>query len=255
MTTEILREQHDGPVATLRLARPPVNAVSIGLLEALDAAFSRLATDPEVRVVVLTGEGDAFSAGADLPSAAQTGPMPLVEKGREVCPRIAAFPKPLVAAVNGICLGGGLEIALTADIRLAAQSARFGQPEVNLGIIPGWGGTQRLPAVIGLQRARELIYTGRLMGAEEALEAGLVLRVYPDDELRERALNLARGLAQKPPLALQGAKAALSTWAVEGHEAGYRREGEEMARLIPTEDAIEGVTAFLQKRRPRFRGR
>jgi enoyl-CoA hydratase/carnithine racemase len=144
---------------------------------------------------------------------------------------------------------------LLADLRLCADTARFGQPEINLGIIPGWGGTQRLPAAIGQQRATELILSGRLMRAEEAEAAGLVLKSYPDDELRDQARNLARRLAEKPPLALAAAKAALSTWAERGAEAGHASERDAMERLTQTQDAAEGVMAFLQKRKPEFTGR
>jgi enoyl-CoA hydratase/carnithine racemase len=229
--------------------------VSLALLTALDEAFARLAADEGVRAVVLTGEGMFFCAGADLRSAMSQGPAALLQRGREVYPRIAAFPKPLIAAVNGLCLGGGLELALCADIRLAAQSAKFGQPEINLGIIPGWGGTQRLPAAIGVQRARELIYSGRQIRAQEAVEAGLALRSYPDDELRDQALNLARGLAEKPPLALGAAKQAITAWAERGPQEGHRIEGEAMVRLSGTQDAAEGIMAMFEKRRPRFQGR
>ncbi len=252
---ELLREQREGFVTTLTITHPPVNAMSVELLDALDEAFSRLAGDEGVRVVVLTGEGMFFSAGADLKSVMSTGPQALVARGREVYPRIAAFPKPLIAAVNGLCLGGGLELALCADIRLCAESAKFGQPEINLGIIPGWGGTQRLPAAIGAQRAAELIYSGRQMRAKEAAEAGLVLRAYPDDELRDQVRNLARGLAEKPPLALAAAKQAIAEGLASGPGEGYRAEGEAMERLSQTRDAQEGIMAMFEKRRPRFEGR
>ena len=257
MTTEgeLLRERREGFVATITISHPPVNAMSVELLQALDEAFARLAGDPEVRAVVLTGEGMFFSAGADLRSVMHTGPAALLQLGREVYPRIAAFPKPLIAAVNGLCLGGGLELALCADIRLAAQSAKFGQPEISLGIIPGWGGTQRLPAAIGAQRARELIYSGRQMRAAEAVESGLVLRSYPDDELRDQAMNLARGLAEKPPLALAAAKEAISAGLERDQAEGYRLEGEAMERLALTQDAAEGIMAMFEKRRPKFQGR
>ncbi len=254
-STDLVRVALDGHVATLTLAHPPVNAISGDVLEALLGAFRRLKADEAVRVAVLTGEGAIFSAGADLASAAQTGPLALMQRGREVYRELAGFKKPLIAAVNGLCVGGGLELALLADLRICALSARFGQPEINLGIIPGWGGTQRLPAAIGQQRAAELILSGRLMRAEEAEATGLVLHAYPDDELKDQARNLARRLAEKPPLALQAAKDAVRTWAEEGPAAGHGREGVAMEGLTQTQDAAEGVMAFLQKRRPNFTGR
>lgn len=255
MSTEVVRVAREGPVAYVQLAHPPVNAISQDVLDGLRETFRALADDEQVRVAVLTGEGAIFSAGADLASAAQSGPLALMRGGRDAYREIADFPKPLIAAVNGLCVGGGLELALLADLRICAETARFGQPEINLGIIPGWGGTQRLPAAIGLQRATELILSGRLMRAEEAEAAGLVLKSYPDDELKDQARNLARRLAEKPPLALQAAKAAVRTWAEAGAAAGHQREGEAMERLTQTEDAAEGVMAFLQKRRPHFTGR
>ncbi len=251
----MVRVTREGPVATVQLSHPPVNAISQDVLEGLLESFRALQQDETARVVVLTGEGAIFSAGADLASAAQTGPLPLMRRGREAYQELWGFPKPVIAAVNGLCVGGGLELALLADLRICAQSARFGQPEINLGIIPGWGGTQRLPAAIGQQRATELILSGRLMRAEEAEAAGLVLKSYPDEELRDQARNLARRLAEKPPLALAAAKAALRTWAEAGPVAGHRSEGEAMERLTQTQDAAEGVMAFLQKRRPQFTGR
>lgn len=255
MSTDVLRVVKEGAVATVTLAHPPVNAISEAVLTSLVETFRGLQEDEGVRVAVLTGEGAIFSAGADLASAAQSGPLGLMRHGREAYQALADFSKPLIAAVNGLCVGGGLELALLADLRICAQTARFGQPEINLGIIPGWGGTQRLPAAIGLQRATELILSGRLMRAEEAAAAGLVLRSYPDDELKDQARNLARSLAEKPPLAVQAAKAALRTWVEVGPAAGHQREGEAMERLTGTQDAAEGVMAFLQKRRPQFTGR
>jgi enoyl-CoA hydratase/carnithine racemase len=255
LSTDLVRVAREGAVATVTLSHPPVNAISQDVLAALRETFAALREDPEVRVAVLTGEGAIFSAGADLASAAQSGPLELMRQGRATYQELARFPKPLIAAVNGLCVGGGLELALLADLRLCAREARFGQPEINLGIIPGWGGTQRLPQAIGLQRATELILSGRLMRAEEAEAAGLVLRSYPDDELRDKARNLARRLADKPPLALAAAKAAVHAWADAGATEGHRQEGEAMERLTQTQDAAEGVMAFLQKRRPQFTGR
>jgi enoyl-CoA hydratase/carnithine racemase len=244
--------RQEGAVAFVRMRRPPVNALSLDLLDALAEAFRRLAAEEAVRAVILTGDGAIFSAGADL-AAAAADPSRLLQRGREVLAELAAFPKPLLAAVNGLALGGGLELALVADLRLAVRSARMGQPEIDLGILPGWGGTVRLPRLVGLARARELIFSGRTVGAEEAERIGLVERVYADDELLDQARNLARALAEKPPLAIREAKALLA--ADDGTiSAAFQREAEALSRLLATRDAAEGVSAFLAHRRPHFTG-
>jgi enoyl-CoA hydratase len=175
--------------------------------------------------------------------------------GHEVTNLLETMPKPTIAAVNGFALGGGCELALACDIRYAASSAKLGQPEINLGIIPGWGGTQRLARVAGIGAAKELILTGRTIDAEEALRRGLVEAVFDLSELMERTLEVARQLAAKSPIALAAAKAAVNRALQGEHENNLDREADEFGALFGSEDAKEGLAAFVDKREPRFSGR
>jgi enoyl-CoA hydratase len=218
-----------------------------------------LADDPEARVVVLTGTGDkAFVAGADIKYMSALG----VEEakawgalGHEAASLLETMPKPTIAAINGFALGGGCELALACDLRYASTAARLGQPEINLGIIPGWGGTQRLARATTLGFAKELILTGRLVGADEARERGLVNAVFEPGELMEKALETARLLASKSPLALALAKEAVNRAFGGDHAENLEREADRFGELFASEDAKEGLTAFIEKRAPSFRGR
>jgi enoyl-CoA hydratase len=209
-------------------------------------------------VVVLTGAGDrAFGAGADIKymsgleveEAKEWG-----ELGHEVGRLLETIPKPSIAAINGVALGGGCELALACDIRYAASTAKLGQPEVNLGIFPGWGGTQRLARVCGLGIAKELILTGRLVDADEALRIHLVNAVFEPGELMDKTMEAARGLSAKGPLALAAAKAATNNALQGDHAENLTSEAEHFGELFASEDAKEGLTAFVEKREPRFTG-
>jgi enoyl-CoA hydratase len=211
-----------------------------------------------VRVLVLTGEGEkAFVAGADIGEFAERTPLEqrAVMTGRRVFDEIAAYPKPIVAMINGFALGGGCELALACDLRIAADTAKLGQPEINLGIIPGGGGTQRLPRVVGTGQAMRLVLTGEIIGAAEALRIGLVDVVHPAAELRERTLEIARGMAAKSPVALQMAKSAIRAAAEMPMAAGLAYETELFATCFASDDKREGVAAFLEKRPASFTGR
>jgi enoyl-CoA hydratase len=255
----VLWECADG-VVTLRLNRPKaLNALDPDTLRALDAALLRVEGDPAVRSVVVTGTGDrAFCAGADIAAMAAMGPADGHTYGRlghEVLNRVDDLRVPVVAALNGAALGGGLELALACDLVLAAERAKVGLPEITLGLIPGFGGTQRLVRRIGLARARRLVYLGSVIGSTEALELGIVDRVVADDGLAGEAGALARELAAKAPVALRHAKRATRAAVETSLGAGLRLEIEAFAATFASEDRVEGLRAFLEKRKPAWKGR
>jgi enoyl-CoA hydratase len=211
-----------------------------------------------VHTVVLTGAGKAFAAGADIKEMTHMGVLEAHAwgaLGHECCRLLETMPKPTIAAVNGFALGGGCELALACDIRYAAENAKFGQPEINLAVIPGWGGTQRLARAVGAGLAKDLILTGRTIGADEALRIGLVSAVHPAGELLDRALETAGELAKKSPVALSAAKDAANR-ALQGDlGSGLSYEAILFSALFATEDQKEGMMAFSEKREPGFKGR
>ncbi len=236
-----------------------MNALDLETLTMLRDRLAALASDGDTRVVVLTGAGDrAFIAGADIKymsgldvdEATAWGAL-----GHEAGRLLETMPQPTIAAINGFALGGGCELALACDLRYAAATAKLGQPEINLGIIPGWGGTQRLARATTIGFAKELILTGRTVDAEEARQHGLVNGVYEPAELMPRVMEIAVGLATKSPLALGAAKEAVNRALGGDHAENLRREGERFGELFSSEDAREGLTAFAEKREPKFTGR
>ncbi|HLL46223.1 MAG TPA: enoyl-CoA hydratase-related protein [Longimicrobiaceae bacterium] len=259
MSPETILVDADGGVAVVTVNRPDKrNALNSQVRSEVVAALDALRGDDSVRVVVFTGAGDkAFVAGADIGEFAQRTPLEQREAmtGRRVFDEIAAFPKPTIAMINGFCLGGGCELALACDVRVASDAARLGQPEINLGIIPGGGGTQRLPRVVGTGQAMRLILSGEIVDAAEALRIGLVDVVHPAAELRERTLEFARGMAAKSPVALRMAKAAVRAAAEMPLAAGLAYETELFVTCFGSEDKREGVAAFLEKRPAEFTGR
>jgi enoyl-CoA hydratase len=259
MAFETLRLERDAGVAVVTIDRQEKrNALSSQVRAELVAALDELRGDDAVRVVVVTGAGEkAFVAGADIGEFAERTPLEQRETmtGRRVFDEVAAFPKPVIAMINGFCLGGGCELALACDLRIAADTAKLGQPEINLGIIPGGGGTQRLPRVVGTGQAMRLVLTGEIIDAAEALRIGLVDLVHPAAELRERTLELARKMAEKSPVALRMAMSAVRAAAEMPLSAGLAYETELFVTCFASEDKAEGVAAFLEKRPPRFTGR
>ena len=254
----LLLDRSDG-IATITINRPEKrNALSAAVRRELVAALDAVEADTSVRVVVLTGAGEkAFVAGADIGEFAERTPIEQREamEGRRVFDVVASFPKPVLAAINGFALGGGCELALACDIRLAARSARLGQPEVNLAILPGGGGTQRLPRLVGHGTAMRLILTGELIDAAEAHRIGLVDEVVDDGALGSRARELAGSIARHSPVALKLIKQAVRAAAEMPMTAGLALERELFITAFSSEDRVEGVRAFLEKRTPRFEGR
>lgn len=257
--SEVLLVERAGAVAVLTINRPDKrNALNGEVRAAILEALDRLRHDDDTRVLVFTGAGDsAFIAGADIAEFAERTPLQQREAmtGRRVFDEIADFPKPTIAMVNGYCLGGGCELALACDIRIAADSAKLGQPEVNLAIIPGGGGTQRLPRIVGTGQAMRLILTGEVIGADEARRIKLVDSVYPAEQLRERTMEMANAMAHKSPVALQLAKIAVRAASEMPLSAGLAYETELFITCFASEDKKEGIEAFLQKRKPVFQGR
>lgn len=250
---------HEGPVAIVTLHRPDkLNALDAQLLGELDGVVAKLAARADVRCAVLTGSGEkAFAAGADITAMSEMTPAQakaFSELGHRVCASIEAAPFPVIGAVNGFALGGGCEIALACDFLHASEKARFGQPEVNLGVIPGFGGTQRLARRVGLARARELCFTGDMLAAEEALRLGLVNAVHPHAELLPKVLDVARKIAQKGPLAIAACKRVLREGADTTLTRACAMETEAFAGLFATADQREGMAAFLAKRPAKFTG-
>jgi enoyl-CoA hydratase/carnithine racemase len=254
---EFVRTETDDGVATIRIDRPPANALARPVSLELSEAAGAVADDDAIGAVVVWGGERIFAAGADIKAMVGYGPDEIasdVGALEQACRDLEAIPKITIAAVNGFALGGGLEVALACDFRYAAQDAQLGLPEIKLGIIPGSGGTQRLPRVVGLARARDLIYTGRRLPAGEALDIGLVDRVAPAADVYGLATHEARSFAEGPSLAYAAAKRALA--AADGRLAeGLAVEREAFVPLFATRDQEEGMRAFLEKREPRFGGR
>ena len=247
----------DNNIGVLQLNRPNVlNALSFGLMSELVNGLEELDKDEEVRVIILTGSGRAFAAGADLAEMSQLTPVDLMLGRRfELWDRIRKISKPMIAAVGGYCLGGGNELAMTCDIIIASEAATFGQPEVNVGIIPGAGGTQRLIRVVGKYKAMEMILTGKSISADEAYRVGLVNRVVPAESLMEEAKKLAADIASKPPISVWSAKEAILKAQDTTLEVGLEFERKAFYMLFATEDGKEGMRAFLEKRKPNFKGK
>ncbi len=247
-------------VATIRLNRPAaLNALDPATLRDLARALRDVRRNADVRAVVITGAGDkAFSAGADIEAmagmTAEEGHA-FSQLGHEVLDRVDALPVPVVAAVNGVALGGGLELALACDLIVASDRAKLGLPETNLGLIPGFGGTQRLALRVGLARARELVYLGAIIAADEGLRIGLVNRVVPAAEVATAAAQLATQLAGRAPVALRQAKLATRAAAEAALATGLRYEVEAFGVTFASSDRVEGLRAFLEKRPPAWKGR
>jgi len=242
-------------IAIITFNRPDaMNALNNQTRAEFREAIATVAADDQIKVVVLTGNGKAFVAGSDIKEFNQTTPY-VAHNINRLGEMVEKLEKPVIAAVNGFCLGGGCEIAMGCDIIIASDKARFGQTEINIGIIPGGGGTQRLPRLIGVCRAKELIYTGDIIGADEAYRLGLVNRVVPADQLMPTAKELAKQIAAKSAAALKLAKTAINRGMQTNLESGLKYEYELYSLALSLEDKAEGVNAFLEKRAAKFIGR
>jgi enoyl-CoA hydratase/carnithine racemase len=258
---EFISVDRDGTVAVVTIDHPPVNALSAPLLEELEAEIDRLDADDEVRVVVLRGAGErAFVAGADISEFPSLREAATDDGGsargiQTLGKRMDAARTPFVAAIHGFCLGGGLELAMACDIRVAAEDAQLGQPEIKLGLIPGGGGTQRLPRLVGLGRALYLNLTGDPIDGKTAYGWGLVELVVPREEILEVAVAVAKTIAARSPHSVAVLRELARTTRDLSLEEGLRREADGFRRCLASEDGAEGVTAFLEKREPQFTGR
>lgn len=247
----------DGPVGIVILNRPrQLNALALPVMREVVAALETHDADPDVRAMVLTGGRDVFAAGADLKEMADASAVEMLERNTVgLWDRLSRLEKPLIAAVAGYALGGGCELAMICDIIVAGENARFGQPEINVGLIPGAGGTQRLARAVGKFLAMDMVLTGRMLGAQEALERGLVARVVPQEQVVEEAVRLGRAIAEKPPLSVRFAKQAIAQGVEAPLAAGVELERRLFYLLFASEDAHEGMHAFGEKRTPKYTGR
>lgn len=246
-------------IAFITINRPKaLNALNTDTLRELVSAIKEVQMDKEIKAAIITGEGRAFVAGADI---AQMKDLTTVEGrdmtilGQRIFDKIENIDKPVIAAVNGFALGGGCELAMACDIRIASEKAKFGQPEVNLGIIPGYGGTQRLPRLVGKGMAKYLIYTGEMIDAAEAYRIGLVQKVVAPEELIDKAVDVAKTIMSKAPIAIKMAKHAINNGLNLDLHSGIAYEAEAYTTTFSTEDRVEGMTAFAEKREANFKNK
>jgi enoyl-CoA hydratase len=259
MAYENIIFQVEGPVAVVKFNRPKaLNAINPEVVAELNQVLDGLEKDASVKVLVLTGEGDkAFVAGADIGYMANLSPLEARKwslQGHELGLRVENLPIPVIACVNGYALGGGTEIALACDFIYASENARFGQPEINLGIMPGFGGTQRLPRLVGKAMAKELCMTGGMINAQEAKDIGLVNKVFPQDRLWEETMKTAMLIASKGKVSLRAVKHCIDRGFDVDRRSGCYMEADAFGLCMDSEDAKEGMTAFLEKRKPEFKG-
>jgi len=259
MPTGYIKVEKEEGMGILTIDRPPVNALTTEMVKEIGEEIEKLEKDDEVQVIIITGGGNyAFVAGADVKEFDQIEPekgYDVARAGQEAFWKIEHCEKPVICAINGMALGGGNELAMACDIRIASDRARFGQPEVGLGLFPGYGGTQRLPRLVGKAKAKELIFTGRTLRADEALKIGLINQVVPDREELRAAKDMAMQIMSKAPIAVKLAKKAINEGLELPYEKAFELEAEFVRELAKTEDLKEGIKAFLEKRQPEFKGK
>lgn len=249
----------EGSMVVVTLDRPPVNALTTTMIEDMGRTFDGLENDSEVGVIILTGAGNnAFCAGGDIQEMSTIEPakaLDVIRRGSEIFWKIEHCEKSVIAAINGFAMGAGLELAMACDVRVASDRARFSQPEVNLGMIPGYGGTQRLAHLVGKAKAKELIMTGRTIRADEALRMGLVNQVVPDGEELRAAKDMATQILSRAPLAVRASKKAINEGLEKPYRNGFITETQYFGQLLDSEDLKEGIRAFLEKRQPKWKGK
>jgi enoyl-CoA hydratase/carnithine racemase len=257
MSDVVLVERPAEGVALIRINRPEArNALNMEVRRLLAQRMAEVADEADVRCIVITGNEKAFAAGADIKEMANASTIEMLQRGTlKLWRSIAACPKPVIAAVNGFALGGGCELAMTCDIIIAGESAKFGQPEVRIGIIPGGGGTQRLARAVGKYKAMRYVLTGDIFDARTAFEMGLASELVPDAEVEKRAIEMARQIADLPPLAIEQAKEAVLRGMDASLDTGLALETKAIQLLFSSEDQKEGMAAFIEKRKPRFQGK
>ncbi len=259
MAYENILFEVEGNIAVIKFNRPKaLNAINPGVIADVGNALDEIEANPAIKVLILTGEGDkAFVAGADISHMAGFSPLEgrnFAAKGQELLFRLESLPIPVIACVNGFALGGGTEMAMACDFIYASENAKFGQPEINLGIIPGFGGTQRLSRLVGKGMAKELCMTGVIISAQEAREIGLVNKVFPHEELWKATMKTAGILASKGKVSLRAAKQCIDRGFDQDLRTGCNMEADAFAICMASPDGKEGMTAFLEKRKPDFRG-
>lgn len=259
MSYETIIFEKDGSVAILKFNRPKaLNAINPDVLKEVGSALDQVEGDESIKVLVLTGEGDrAFVAGADIVHMSRLSPLEMryfSRVGQELLFKLENLPIPVIASVNGFALGGGLEICMACDFVYASEKAKFGQPEITLGLIPGFGGTQRLPRLIGKSRAKELCMTGTMASAQEAREMGLINKVFPPEQLWEETMNTARMIADKGSVSLKAVKDCIGRGVDVDLRDGCYMESDAFGLCIVSPDAKEGMTAFMEKRKAEFKG-
>ncbi|BDG46230.1 enoyl-CoA hydratase [Parageobacillus sp. KH3-4] len=256
---EFFRVHKEKFVADVTFSRPPANALSSAVLKELSSLLDELEEDENVRVVLLHGEGRFFSAGADIKEftsiKSSEEAVKLSRAGQQVMERIEQFAKPVIAAVHGAALGGGLELAMSCHIRIVSDNAKLGLPELQLGIIPGFAGTQRLPRYVGFGKAAEMMWTSEPIAGTEAVQWGLANRAVPEEQLLKEAKELAKKIAQKSPISIRATLRLLNSFKEKPFQEAVREEAELFGSVFTTEDAKEGVQAFIEKRPPTFRGK
>ncbi|KAB2338771.1 enoyl-CoA hydratase [Cytobacillus depressus] len=256
---ELLKWSNQDMVATITIERPPANALSSSLLKELSAVLDEIEANDEIRVVLLHGEGRFFSAGADIKefTTIETGEdfSKLSIYGQVLFERMETFSKPIIAAIHGAALGGGLELAMGCHFRLVAENAKLGLPELQLGLIPGFAGTQRLPRLVGTAKAAEMLFTSDPVTGLEAVQLGLANHAYPESELLENAYKMAKKIAKKSPISLKATIDLLNYSKSEKYYEGVKKEAELFGNVFVSEDGKEGISAFIEKREPKFRGK